>query len=107
MVRRFKTTIKQYYRRSVRDRALLIIGWTGALRRCELTDLDIEDISFLNDGIILEIKHSKTDQKKKGQQIAIPFGSNPLTCPVRTMKIWIDESNITSGARNVNIYIYS
>jgi integrase len=37
-------------------------------------------------------------------EIQVPYGSNPLTCPVRALKVWLRESNITEGAlfRSIN-----
>jgi len=81
----------------IRDRALLVIGWAGALRRSESVGLDIEHIEFTRDGLIVNLYRSKTDQKGEGQQIALPFGSNPKTCPVRLLEHWLSTSGITSG----------
>ena len=82
----------------VRDRALLIIGWAGALRRSELTGLKVEDISKTRDGLILHLNRSKTDQKGEGQEVALPYGSNPLTCPVRSLDDWLAVSGISEGS---------
>jgi site-specific recombinase XerD len=81
----------------IRNRALLIIGWAGALRRSELTQLNVEDISITRDGLILHLHRSKTDQKGEGQDVAIPYGSNPLTCPVRSLEDWLSASCISEG----------
>lgn len=81
----------------VRNRALLVIGWAGALRRSELVGLHIEDISKTRDGLILHLNQSKTDQKGEGHDVALPFGSNPLTCPVRSFEDWISAAGITEG----------
>lgn len=81
-----------------RDRALLVIGWAAALRRSELVRLDVEQVIFTRDGLVLQLDRSKTDQKGKGQQVALPFESNPKTCPVRLVENWLSTSGITSGA---------
>jgi site-specific recombinase XerD len=81
----------------VRNRALLIIGWTGALRRSELVSLHIEDVSITREGLILHLNRSKDDQKGKGQDVALPYGSNPLTCPVRSLEDWLAASGISEG----------
>jgi len=81
----------------VRNRALLVIGWAGALRRSELVQLDIENISITRDGLILNLNKSKTDQKGEGQDVALPYGSNPLTCPVRSLEDWLPVSGISEG----------
>jgi len=67
----------------IRNRALLVIGWAGALRRSELVSLNINDVSKSRDGLLLHLNKSKTDQKVEVHVVALPFGSNPTTCPVR------------------------
>lgn len=88
----------------IRDRALLLIGFAGALRRNELVGLNVEDIEQTAKGMILTIRHSKTDQEGTGQRIAIDYGTNDDTCPVRAYQAWIKASGITEGAvfRNIN-----
>lgn len=81
----------------IRNRALLIIGWTGALRRSELVSLHIEDVLITREGLILHLNRSKDDQKGKGQDVALPYGSNPLTCPVRSLEDWLAASGISEG----------
>jgi site-specific recombinase XerD len=88
--------------KGLRDRALLLIGFAGALRRSELVALNIEDIEGAPDGMKITIRHSKTDQEGAGQTIAIPFGK--IACPVAALKDWITAAGIGSGAlfRRVN-----
>lgn len=80
-----------------RDRALLVVGWAAALRRSELVALDVEHIEKTRDGMVVEVYQSKEDQKGGGQQVALPYGSNPKTCPVRLLEDWLDVSDISSG----------
>ena len=80
----------------VRDRALLLIGFTGAFRRSELVSLKVEDLRFTKNGIEILLRKAKTDQEGKGQTVPIPYGSNPDTCPVRAMQSWLEVSGITS-----------
>ena len=82
----------------VRDRAILLIGFSGALRRSEIVALDTADLSFTTDGLILTIRRSKGDQEGEGAKLGIPFGSDPGTCPVRSLQAWLDAAGITSGA---------
>ncbi len=82
---------------SLRDRALLLIGFAGAFRRSELVGLNVRDVEFTADGLIITLEQSKTDQESKGHQIGIPHGSCPLACPVRALKAWLDAANITEG----------
>jgi integrase len=82
----------------IRNRALLVIGWAGAFRRSEIVNLDLEDITFTRDGLIVHLNRSKTDQKGEGQEVALPYGSNRLTCPVRALKDWLEVCKLNSGA---------
>lgn len=82
----------------IRDRALLLVAFTGCLRGSEVVALNMEDITFQRDGVRVVIRQSKTDQDKQGDIIGLPYGSNPLTCPVRALQDWIEEAQITEGA---------
>src|SRR5713226_6552129 len=81
----------------LRDRALILLGFAGAFRRSELVGLDVEDCAFGKDGLTITLRRSKTDQQGAGRKIGIPYGSNPETCPVRTIQSWIEQSGVTSG----------
>lgn len=72
-----------------RDRAILMIGWTSALRRSELVALNIGDVEFEERGALLTIRRSKTDQIGKGRHIAILRSSDTEVCPVRALVKWI------------------
>ncbi len=80
-----------------RDKALLLLGFAGAFRRSELVDLQIEDLKLVRDGYIVKLKRSKTDQQGEGREVAIPYGSNPSTCPVRAMQDWINIGRLQEG----------
>jgi integrase len=80
-----------------RDRALLLLGFAGALRRSELVGLDVTDISEGADGLTVRLRRSKTDQEGAGRTLGIPFGSNPATCPVRAWRAWLEVSGVTEG----------
>lgn len=81
----------------LRDRALLLVGFAGAFRRSELVGLDVQDVQFTREGLVVTIRRSKTDQEGQGQTIGIPYGSNPATCPVRALEDWLSASGITEG----------
>jgi site-specific recombinase XerD len=87
----------------VRDRALLLIGFAGAFRRSELVALNAEDLEFVSEGIVATIRRSKTDQEGQGRRVAIPYGSSPATCPVRSLRAWLDAAGITRGAVFVRV----
>jgi integrase len=83
--------------KDVRDRALLLVGFAGALRRSELVSLDVADIDHVRRGLTLHLRHSKTDQDGRGDKIAIPYGRS-RSCPVLALDAWLSASNITEGA---------
>jgi integrase len=82
----------------LRDRALLLLGFSGAFRRSELVALTMADIKFTRDGFIALVRRSKTDQAGEGIEKIIPYGNDPLTCPVRAMQDWLAASEIKEGA---------
>jgi integrase len=82
----------------LRDRTLLVLGFAGAFRRSELVALDVEDIDWQPDGLVVHMRRSKTDQEGKGASIGILYGSDPATCPVRTLRAWLDAAGIEDGA---------
>ncbi len=84
--------------RGFRDRALLLIGFAGAFRRSELVRLNVDDIAFIDNGLTILIRKSKTDQEGQGRKIGIPYGSNLETCPVRSLKKWLEIACITQGS---------
>lgn len=66
-------------------------------RRSELVGLNVEDVEFTTDGLIITLQRSKTDQEGQGRKIGIPFGGSPLTCPVRALRAWLDAAQLTEG----------
>jgi integrase len=74
--------------RGRRDRALLLIGFAGALRRSELVALQVEDVAIVAGGLRLRITRAKTDQAGQGAEIGLPRGKHPATCPVRAFAAW-------------------
>lgn len=81
----------------VRDRALICLGFASGCRRSELVALDVEDLSFGDDGLEIVIRRSKTDQEGLGRKVGIPYGGRPRTCPVRAVRDWLDFSLVTDG----------
>jgi integrase len=82
----------------IRDRAILLIGFAGAFRRSELAGLTLADVQFTNDGLVITLRTSKTDQEGEGYLKGIPYGSTPATCPVRALRAWLDASSINTGS---------
>ena len=82
----------------VRDRTIILLGFGGGFRRNELVSLDYEDLDFVNEGIKINIKKSKTDQFGEGSIKALPYFDNPRYCPVKSIQNWIKISKINQGA---------
>ena len=83
--------------RGLRDRALLLIGFAGGMRRSELVGLDVEDVVEEQEGLRVTFRRSKTDQEGKGQEIGILRGLYPLTDPVAALADWRAAAGISSG----------
>lgn len=81
-----------------RDRALLLVGFTGALRRSELVALDVGHLERTSEGLVISIRRSKTDQDGEGRKIGVPAGTDPGTCPVHAVEAWLAAAKIESGA---------
>lgn len=83
--------------KGTRDRALLALGFAGALRRSELVGLDIGDLNFTVDGLIVTLRRSKTDRDGAGTEIGIPHGQHPEFCPVRLARAWLNTLDSLDG----------
>ena len=81
--------------RGLRDRALLLVGFAGALRRSELVALDVTDLEESAEGFHVRIRRSKTDQEGQGDFVSIPYGSRLR--PIRALKDWLDAAGIEEG----------
>ena len=88
----------------LRDRALFLVGFAGALRRSELVGCDVEHIAWTDEGLRLRIERSKTDKGGVGAEIAISFGRSEESCPVTALHTWLDQAGIGNGPlfRKVN-----
>ena len=89
--------------KGIRDRALLLIGFAGAFRRSELVSLTVADIEQAKQGLIIQLRFSKTDQAGEGRKVAIPYARGAV-CPVIALQQWITAAGITEGPifRGVN-----
>lgn len=83
--------------RGIRDRAMLVLGFAGAFRRSEIGGLAVQDLAFDASGLTITVRRSKTDQEGAGERVGLPFGSDPLTCPVRLVRAWLDAAGIVDG----------
>ena len=82
----------------LRDRSIILIGFSGGFRRNEIVSLNYDDLDFVPEGLKIKIKRSKTDQFGEGVIKALPYFDNSHYCPVVSLKNWIDIARINSGA---------
>jgi site-specific recombinase XerD len=73
----------------LRDRAILLLGFAMGARRSELAGLDIADLTEAAEGLEVLVRVSKTDHESAGRTVAVVYGSNPATCPVRAVQAWL------------------
>jgi hypothetical protein len=87
--------------RGLRDRAILLIGFAGGLRRSEITGLDCgpdhtEDgagwIEFLDQDILIRVRG-----KTGWREVEIGRGSSEHTCPVVALETWLKLGRIAHG----------
>ena len=83
--------------RKIRDKALILIGFSGGFRRSELVDIEYEDIEFVKEGVKIFVKRSKTDQSGEGMTKAIPYFENINFCPVKALNKWVVEAELKEG----------
>ena len=83
--------------KKIQNKALILIGFAGGFRRSELVSIEYDDVDFVNEGVKINIKKSKTDQIGIGMTKAIPYFKNTKFCPVVSLKEWINYAKINSG----------
>ena len=83
--------------KKLRDKSIILIGFSGGFRRNEIVSLDYEDLDFVYEGLKITVKRSKTDQFGEGSIKALPYFDNNLYCPVTILKRWLNISKIKKG----------
>ena len=83
--------------KKLRNKTLILIGFGGGFRRTELISIDHEDIDFVQEGVKITIRRSKTDQFGEGMIKGLPYFSNEKYCPVTNLKNWLTLSKIKTG----------
>ncbi|PWK27529.1 site-specific recombinase XerD [Arcicella aurantiaca] len=87
----------------LRDKALLLLGFTGAFRRSELVALNVEDLQFTEEGLIVSMKKSKTNQYGDYEEKAIFYSPEAILCPIRTLQSWIQRLEKNTDALFVRV----
>ncbi|KAA9382419.1 site-specific integrase [Neorhizobium galegae] len=87
--------------RGLRDRAMLLIGFTGGLRRSEIVGLDLgrdqtEDssgwIEILDKGLLVTLRG-----KTGWREVEVGRGSSDTTCPIVAIETWIKFAKLAKG----------
>ena len=84
--------------KKIRDRSIILIGFSGGFRRNEIVSLDFDDLDFVEEGLKINLRRSKTDQFGEGSLKGLPYFENPEYCPVTSIQKWIEISKINSGS---------
>lgn len=89
-----------------RNRALLLLGWAGALRRAELVALQVEvpqageapwsHIQLTSEGLVIRLLRTKGERERL-VEIGIPRGKTAETCPARAVEAWIAAAGLRFG----------
>jgi site-specific recombinase XerD len=80
----------------LRNRALLLVGFAGAFRRSEIVGLTCDDLKWTDEGVVITLRRSKTDQRGEGKQKAIPYVPGG-SCAAMALKAWMTAAKITRG----------
>ena len=83
--------------KKLRNRTLILLGFGGGFRRTELISIDYEDLDFVEEGVKITLRRSKTDQFGEGLIKGLPYFSSEKYCPVTSLKNWINLSKIKTG----------
>ena len=84
--------------KKLRDRTIILIGFSGGFRRNEIVSLNHDDLEFVPEGLKIILRRSKTDQYGEGSLKGLPYFENPEYCPVLSIKKWLELSKINSGS---------
>ncbi|MDC0954262.1 site-specific integrase [Pelagibacteraceae bacterium] len=79
----------QKYVRSTRDKAIILIGFSGGFRRSEIVNLKESDLDFVEEGLKISLRRSKGDQYGEGMIKAIPYFNNKKYCAIIALKDWL------------------
>ena len=81
---------------TLRSKALLLVGFAGAFRRSELCALQMTDLTWSPEGVVILVRKSKTDQRGEGLQKAIPYVGGPM-CAAGALAAWVRACGVGNG----------
>jgi site-specific recombinase XerD len=77
----------------LRDKAILLLCYMAALKRSQLVSIDVEDLSFSEEGVLITL--NVNSEEGSTRVVAVPYRAT--ACPVRALKVWLKHSKISSG----------
>jgi integrase len=80
-----------------RDQAVLLFGFSTALRRSNIATVAMDDVDFRPEGFVVHVRKEKQDQTGIGRYIGVPNGKHGDTCPVQALKAWLTYRGVTPG----------
>ena len=83
--------------KKLRDRSIILVGFSGGFRRNEIVSLDYDDLEFVPEGLKITLRRSKTDQFGEGMVKGLPYFSSTKYCPVFHLRKWLELSKIKDG----------
>ena len=83
--------------KKLRNKTLILLGFGGGFRRTELISINKEDLDFVDEGVKITLRRSKTDQFGEGLIKGLPYFTNEKYCPVTNLKNWLILSKIKTG----------
>jgi integrase len=83
--------------KQLRDKSIILIGFSGGFRRNEIVSLNYDDLEFVSEGLKITLRKSKTDQFGEGSLKGLPYFDNSNYCPVISLQKWLNISKIKSG----------
>ena len=81
----------------LRNRALILLGFSGAFRRSELVSLNVEHLTFMSQGLQIFLARSKSDAEGKGSYLGINALRTSAYCPVAAVRAWLKAGGLKSG----------
>lgn len=89
--------------RDSRNRAILLLGFSGAFRRSELAGLNVEDLFWVEGGLAVQLTHSKTNQEGATEWVRIGSDGSDID-PVAAVRHWLDKADLHKGPVFVGVH---
>lgn len=82
---------------SIRNRAMIALGFAGGFRRSEIAGLELRDVQIIENEIAVRLRKSKTDQTFEGRTVVVQKTKRKVTCPLRQLRRWLQVRGEWAG----------